>query len=366
MATRLDALPKELLSHIAVNSDALSILRLSQTCRTIRSACYDSLVFRELLSNQSNLWAIHSLDVEALENRSWELAQKESPLETPANFVNWLPELFVVKHPFMYQQCWGRFLWDPPQLTAKQMFCFAMAIIAQPHEPMQQLEKSLAMHEDAYLRRDESSKAYFWGLCFMILRVRKVLHTRPAARPYHTAAVPYMTLPTATDIDMRPTNSSYQLPLPFGDPSSPISNWDNWYVTHSREMAKEYLFEGTWSGYYTYFRSFVPSLERFDPPMVQIRFVRRQASHGEPTEALEVAADDGVDGIGSFVVRGSVSQVDDVFTFRGHKAYGDGAGIMWNWKLKLTPLGMIGYWGRVQDNDELYRNGSVWLWKAPS
>lgn len=145
MAVRLDALPKELLSHIAVTSDALSILRLSQTCRTIRSACYDSLVFREMLKDRRSFWEIDSLDFDAIDSRcgkhaslwarfaladqrAWELAQKESPLETPGNFLSWLPELLVVKHPFMYQRSWGRFLWNPHTLTTAQMFCFAMGM----------------------------------------------------------------------------------------------------------------------------------------------------------------------------------------------------------------------------------------------
>lgn len=145
MDVRLDALPKELLSSIAVTSDTLSILRLSQTCRTLRSACYDSLVFRELLKTQCSLWPINSLDFDAIDSRcgkdasvwarfvladqrAWELAQKESPLETPAKFLNWLPQLVVLKHPFMYQQCWGRFLWNPHTLNTAQMFCFAIGM----------------------------------------------------------------------------------------------------------------------------------------------------------------------------------------------------------------------------------------------
>lgn len=140
---RLDTLPKELISQIAVSSDALSILSLSQTCRKIRSACYDSLVFRELLQTQRNLWTVDSLDLDAIDTRcgkdaalwarfaladqkAFELSQRECPLETPERFLDWLPELFIVKHPFMYQQCWARFLWDPYQLTTKQMFCFVM------------------------------------------------------------------------------------------------------------------------------------------------------------------------------------------------------------------------------------------------
>lgn len=139
----LDALPKELICSIAVNSDALSILRLSQTSQTIRSACYDSLVFRELLKNRSDLWDVDSLDFEAIDRRCgkdaslWakyavadqkasELSQKKCPLEIPENFLAWLPELFVVRHPYMYQQCWGRFMWEPYQLTTRQMFCLTM------------------------------------------------------------------------------------------------------------------------------------------------------------------------------------------------------------------------------------------------
>ncbi|KAK4506942.1 hypothetical protein PRZ48_000675 [Zasmidium cellare] len=235
---------------------------------------------------------------------------------------------------------------------------------------MQELEQSLGMHEDHYMRFDETDKGYFWGLCFTIFRFRGYMQARPQPAADFPATARYIPLPTAKEVDLRPANASYQLPLPFGNRNAGALDWDDWYVTHSREMGRGGLFDCEWRGYYTYYRSWIPSLDRLDPPMHRIRFVRRESSDGEPAAALEVTADDCVDGLGPFTVEGNVSQVGDVFSFQGYKIYGDGntAGgdVNWHWKLKLTPLGMTGYWGMLQDNGELFRNGSVWLWKVPA
>lgn len=233
---------------------------------------------------------------------------------------------------------------------------------------MQQLEKSLVMHEDNFIRQDESSKAYLWGLCFMIIKVRKLLRTRGAIWP--AAVVPYIQLPNAEEVDMRPTNSSYQLPLPFADRCGNSATWDDWYLTHSREMGKSYLFEGTWHGYYTYFGSSFSAIDQLDPPMVSIQFGRRQSNPSDGD--FEIVAEDCRDGIGPFSIVGDISHVDDVFTFCGYKAYGSGtdmgmgAGVSWNWKLKLAPFGLVGYWGLAREDGGIDRNGCVWLWKAPN
>lgn len=173
---------------------------------------------------------------------------------------------------------------------------------------------------------------------------------------------------------MRPVTSSYDLPLPFADNSARSLNWDSWYFRHSREVVKAHLFEGTWNGYYTYFRSFFSAMNQLDPPMVQIKFVQRQsaADHDDDEDEVEIISRDCKDGVGPFGVVGRVSHVDDAFTFCGFKAYGDDitdgmrAGVTWNWKLKCTPFGLVGYWGIAQEDDELERNGCVWLWKTQS
>jgi hypothetical protein len=59
--TRLDTLPTELIRKIAVYTTPRTNLSLSCVSHTIRNACYDPLVFLELLQNQT--WVARNLDV---------------------------------------------------------------------------------------------------------------------------------------------------------------------------------------------------------------------------------------------------------------------------------------------------------------
>lgn len=51
-AVRLDELPAELLSAIASRLDFIALLQLSQTCRSVRRACLDGLVLKNLIVEQ--------------------------------------------------------------------------------------------------------------------------------------------------------------------------------------------------------------------------------------------------------------------------------------------------------------------------
>lgn len=54
--------------------------------------------------------------------------------------------------------------------------------------------------------------------------------------------------------------------------------------------------------------------------------------------------------------------------FRGRKGYYDsnivdGLGIIREWRLEITPFGLIGYWGDIDMQDGFPQKGAVWLWK---
>jgi hypothetical protein len=52
----LDCLPQEILARIASCGPAESVLALAKTCRTLRHACYDTIVFKAIIECQRTLW----------------------------------------------------------------------------------------------------------------------------------------------------------------------------------------------------------------------------------------------------------------------------------------------------------------------
>lgn len=391
-STKLDALPKELIAHIACCSDAESVLRLSLSCKTIRAACYDSLVFKHILLNrQQTFWTKGSLDIEAVTGRAennaavWaryaladevacELSQRECPLEVPQRFVSCLPELFVVKHPFMYDQCWKRFLRKPLDQKSNQIFCLAIAILASDHD-MPQVFRSLRMQDEPYLNRDDSMKGFLWALCTIALTLRSTLRARLAAWPYNDAAVvPHISFPTASQVPLRPLDDSYNLPVPFsrravellGRSTSSFGGWDSWYDQHNVAFARNIsnFTNGTWCGYYVHFGVQAAWL---DPPMTEIQFrpQNSSATQLDPTEPVRVDLEalDCVDGIDTFNINGTLEVRDREVVFTGSKEY-QSSPTHWDWDCRLTPFGLVGYWGHIQSEDgRISRYGIVWLWK---
>ena len=389
---KFEALPEELIAHIATCANPSSALNLSQTCRSIRSACYDGLVFKDILiTSQYHNWKQSSLNVKAIASRAnndaatWaryaiaderacDLSQRECPLEHPKNFINFLPELFVVGHPFMNGECWNRFLRDRVDQKSNQVFCLALAILAK--DDMPQVFRSLQMENDRYLKRGESMKAFLWTLCTTALLVRLSLKTRLAAWPFNDAArVPYISPPKAHQIPLEPLNDKYAIPAPFsrramqllGSSTSSFSSWDSWYRLHNYEafQSPEYLTEGTWCGYYvhTVFQS-----GRLDPPMTDIKFrilpdPTTEAPTSDNIQEVNMYADNCIDGIDSFSIRATVSASDNEILFRARKDYKNRR-CSWDWDCRLTPFGIVGHWGNNnEENDRLVRYGMVWLWK---
>lgn len=385
----LDALPKELIAHIACCSDTQSVLQLSRTCKTIRAACYDGLVFKHiLLDRQHRFWNPKTLDIEAVANRAgndpstWaryaladevamEHAGKDCPLAVPQKIVNCIPELSVVKHPLMYDECWKHFAWHHLDQKPNQIFCLALAILASEHD-MPQIFKNLNMQAEPYLARDDSMKGFLWALCTMALTLRSTLRTRLAAWPYNNNAhVPHIVFPKAPRIPLRPLDDSYSLPLPFsrravellGRSTTSFSSWDSWYDQHNTAFANDLsnITEGVWCGYYVHFGVQAAWL---DPPMteIQIQITDRPADPVDGTIAT-IEALNCRDGIDTFVINGTLSRREREIVFLGEKRYYNGQA-RWDWDLRLTPFGLVGYWGATPaENTRMQRYGIVWLWK---
>lgn len=141
--TNFETLPNELVKLIATRSDATTTLNLARTCRRFRAACLDDLIFREILSNaQTDLWHNSSLDLVAISERCstdahlWAryavadqraLAALQGEYLGSKDFISWLPELLVVKHPIMYEKwCIDRSSDTDIDSDERQMFCIVM------------------------------------------------------------------------------------------------------------------------------------------------------------------------------------------------------------------------------------------------
>lgn len=371
--------------HIACCSDALSILRLSTTCRKVRSAVYDSLVFRKLLeSSQEYRWNRECLKTKSIEatarkdagiwarfavadDKAWDLAQRESNLENPDDWNDWLPELFIVKHPFMFQQCWSCTLDGGPTGPFSQVFCLALAVLASDND-MPRLAKTIETQQISIFAQSSMPSTLLWALCSMVLTLRASLRTRQAAWPYNTAAnVPHISPPTALQIPFE-----HGLAMPF----TKSQQFGEWYGKHDEHLfsSPDYFSTGKWCGYYTHLGA---QARWCDPPMVNIDFCVIPSSQHQPDE-LSLKAESCHDGIGPFNITGRLARSrmnvtenghrDVVFTAAKHYTHNN---LTWNWDLRVTPFGMLGFWGRIQndgrahtdDGSAMHRLGTVWLWK---
>ncbi|TKA28587.1 hypothetical protein B0A50_02914 [Salinomyces thailandicus] len=396
-SARLDALPEELLAEIAIACDALSALRLSATCQKIRSAVYTGLTFRQVLeASQRYSWQKSSLQLEPVQAlahkkgvknkheatnvwaryavadyKAWELVQTESPLETPEAFLHWLPELCTVKHPFIYQQCWDRPLRDMNQQPLEQVFCQAMAVLASEDE-MPQLSKILMTQETGILPNGTEAKDFLWALCAVATALRRSLRTLPRRAPWPStsaANVPNIPLPTALQLNFA---SNPDPPQPFSKSKAFVLWFDHWNEAHAFDNP-DYFTRGTWCGYYTSL-TLQPRGHPIDPPMTNINFRVTPLPQGQ-AGAVKIEAEGCQDGIGPFDIRGRLGR-------RQINEHGDTSGEVqmmcrkvysnirtsWYWDLRVTPFGLVGFWGGPafgagSDETGMRRLGLVWLWK---
>ncbi|KAK3053367.1 hypothetical protein LTR09_005536 [Extremus antarcticus] len=398
--TTLELLPKELIAHIAAFCDATSVLQSSRTCRTIRAASYDALVFKEILiASQLNNWDADTLDIDAISTRaagnpeiwaryavadqrawhsqesSWVLRGPGSPLiRKPQDFVSYLPELHVVKHPHLQNNLWKTQLCLMPRdQTPSVRFCVVMALL-DPDGSKSYPDMEQPVLRESQLFQSNTTAAILHASISAVVTLRRALRTSLRAWPFNFAAnVPHIALPTAAQIPLRPLNDNYQLPVPFsrravellGNSKTSFSNWDSWYDLHNLAAFRSdaYLTSGTWCGYYTYTHTGSPMV---DPPMLNIRFTMvsspdRDSVTGD--EVVELRAADAHDGHGKFELSGTMSYTNRSVRLKARKRYVD-SGTSWDWDCQLTPFGIVGFWG----TGELRRNGPsrqgiVWLWK---
>lgn len=390
--SRLESLPRELIAHIATFVEALSVLSLSRTSKTLRTACWDSLIFKEILqASQSRNWYDDCLDVEAItkragndpsiwaryavaDDKAYVLARMRDPLEHRKLSINFLPELAVVKHPFLKRRCWYLATHGPFDDLTSHVFSVTAALLSADDATLSQFHDPGACEYCFPTPRENDSsfldgEGALWTLCSVALLTRDALKVRRAVWPYdHAANVPHIDFPKAEQIPVRPLSDSYSLPLPFSHRAVDLLNrfipvnskWDSWYREHNYALysSSSFLTEGSWCGYYT--KGANPL--QLDPPMTEIRFerIRSHESLDGKSEMSWISADDCVDGVGKFGLRGSIAWDGKVVTITARKIYGFGHS--WEWDCRLTPFGIVGHWGKAVAG-HFRTNGYVWLWK---
>lgn len=389
--SKLESLPQELIAHIATFVEALSIIHLSRTSKTIRSACYNSLTFKEILQRSQRLnWRHISLKLEAIarhakddvaiwaryavaDDQAWILAGMKEPLTSRRRSINFLPELAVVKHPFLKQRCWSTATHGPFDYLASHVFSLAMAVLSADDTTLTNFHDP-GDCEYCYPKPRENDPAFLsgegslWTLCSIAITVRTALKTRRSIWPYNEAAnVPYIDCPRADRVPLKPLNEAYGLPVPFSHRAEQLlsrwiphsGGWDDWYRQHNHALysSSSFFTSGSWCGYYTYADAYFP----VDPPMTRVCFQRERGPSSSPGEGkCRIRADNCVDGAGNFSLRGTLGWDGSVATLTASKQYR--AGQIWGWDCRLTPFGVVGHWG-VPRPGQFETHGYVWLWK---
>ena len=150
-------------------------------------------------------------------------------------------------------------------------------------------------------------------------------------------------IPTSTSI---PFHSMMDVPLPFSP--SAVAEFASCHL--AKMTTADFLEDGEWTGYYAMSYGLDGSV-KFDPPMHSIRFVATANSDSPTTLNLHGV---GKDGIGDFDLDGKL--VPETGQVLLKKRYW--VSITWDWACMMTPMGIVGTWGRSN------YGGWVWLWKT--
>ena len=184
---------------------------------------------------------------------------------------------------------------------------------------------------------------------FSIL-LRKTIESGGIRRLVYVLHQPAVTaVPTSADI---PLHLLLDVPLPFTSSASVEI-----LSCHLAKMTTvNFLEDGEWAGFYS-MSYFLPRRGRgesvdFDPPMHGIRFVTT-AQFSDPT-VLSLQGT-GEDAIGAFDLEGKIARETGNINLR--KTY-SGGHPTWDWLCIMTPVGIVGSWGRGA------YGGWIWLWKT--
>nr|POE54912.1 hypothetical protein CFP56_64585 [Quercus suber] len=392
LLNNLGLLPKELLAQIASHADASSVLSLSQVSRDVREACYDNIIFRDLLINSQACHQIDglSLDLQALavrcgqnvslwaryalaDERAWQLITLLGERQASLSVISsWMMALCAIKHPLIGDARLRHALSEESRYWSNSselaMMCLQPSALA-CDERSSEIAGNTALARVLY---DSHNPSLPYGtqlpsngcaslslLAYMTLKLRHALGIRRAIWPFDSAAnVPLIEPPTAAQIPLVPLKSSYNLPLPF----CAVDEYKKWYADHTYALWQTEFTTGEWCGYYIWMQRIGSNNTPIDPPMSNIHFSGDMDVLGE---SMVVSAADGTDGHGPFTLVGRLERAYPSNTIRCTlaKTYNSRNGPRWQWTGELTPFGLVGEWRFPHGEYPERPLGSFWLWK---
>lgn len=373
--TLFDQLPTEILRRIGSFSTAETALSLMLCNKTLNIAIHDSFVFRAIILNLNRhssvtekYWDISFLptttSVSTLiqyaiadsKARSWRylprLKRNETPYTCTEAHFRWAPHLAALGHPFVQDLDVTVYITElealhmtRPQLRAQKYMLHGSLLSHFQHVDNFSASTLTPLDMSDTPDHDFTTPDHL-NLVISLARWQAQTRLRDSVR-----------LPPSIDR------------IPFAkiviDPITPFTpglNFDSRFLKCL--TTREFIEDGEWLGYYS-FNTTLRHQPGFDPPMERIRFrVTDSATSiitledgSEPIPGQVSAwhvSSTGVDNVGDFHLEGQIHADGRVML---SKRYDQGFG--WGWEAKMTPFGIMGFWGP----EEGARYGYVWLWK---
>lgn len=375
-ATGLDALPFELLKRIAMFSTAGTALALSQCNKKLHSACFDPLIFRNIIQNPKGTssaledsWDISFLPsstpasviaryaVADSRARSWKYFPRRDRSSSSYELcsdahLKWAPHLAMLGHPFIQSLDLQAYVGGMQNLSLRDS-----------RQVLHLLINALFSNPASWNSRD--IHVFFESLCGLVEDDASSLHPLDLVMSMILWQVladlgverPVITLPLMDRMLMARSKDS--APPPFmGGEMDPTT-------FHVASMSqKAFIEDGDWCGYYSY-DTLLMNPPHIDPAMESVKLRLHDTNSSELSSeiinetsssnahSLHSISGNGKDSVGNFRLSG---QLFSDGRMPMTKIYDQG--IHWDWDTCVTPWGIMGFWGQ---SDSTY--GWVWLWK---
>lgn len=368
-------LPAEILRRITAFTTAETALSLIRCSRRMYNTCYDPFVFRSIIENLNGRssstdepWDISFLPavtplahliryaVADSNARTWSKLKDQGLVQAGKTVedlhLSWSPQLAALGHPFTKSL----------ELLAYVSDFSSYTFTVYDVEALQHFNVNAMLHSARNLGLVDLNNFQF--RLYLLDHVEDIgLHALPVTIVTHLIRWYLLNSDLAiappSPSKIRSKILSSKLPLPY---SPKPQNFLNSY--HLPVMTtKEFIEEGEWTGYYSHGVDH-NNLTFFDAPMHNIKLCvdgMTNRTSETPTNGrlsndntdIEVFGE-GIDSVGNFTIAGTISG-NGVVALR--KTYQ--AGFWWSWNARMTPWGIMGYWGSLSTD----RHGWVWLWK---
>ena len=367
-----NSLPAEILQRVASFSNAETALSLMLCNKKLNSAVWDPFIFRDIISNSNG--HSHSLDqawdvsflptstptsvlvryaVADSKARSWRylprLGHHDPSFTCTDTHSVWAPHLAALGHPFLKE-------------LDLQTYLSCTSIISghQRRKLKYVVNGALLSRDSREFVEDPRMSSWLTPLVNGQVTAPEHLNLILSLAIWQTQTQ----LARQSELTFPPSYPKIPLHRMVSAPIAPFTSDDNLDACYIKSLtSKEFIEDGEWQGFYS-FDIQLTNYPRFDPPMKGIKFtVGSVTSFTDAVNELVVmtpymstlhVSANGTDHVGDFRLGGQIYADGRVNLVKDYDQ-----GPTWNWDVKMTPWGMIGFWGGEQGD----RYGYVWLWK---